>query len=326
MTTNTKIVAATFVASLSLTWGIPSLSDYLRDAFFWKELAENPEIIAAFAKEAELEQRFLEAAPLLRAISEIPSMESKAVFSLLVRKDGSEKMLFAKNEDASVPIASLTKLMTSLVAMQTYPLDERIQMSGRAVATEGAQGNFNEGERFAVRDLLYPLLMESSNDAAAALALHKGESSFVRLMNGTAEILHMNQTHFFNPTGLDPEEGNEVNVSSAKDLAVLVTYLRESKPELFDILSLEEFDLKDANGMLHHKIVNTNELLKDPGFQTKVLGGKTGYTEQARGCLIIILQSPKDKGYIINVILGADDRFEEMKKLTQFLYQGYTWR
>lgn len=322
---NTKIVAAAFVASLSLTWGIPSFSDYLRNAFFWKEIAENPEIVAAFAKQADLERQFLEAAPLSRATSKVPSLESRAAFSVLVRKDGSEKVLFAKNENEAVPIASLAKLMTALVAIQTYPLDERIGMSAKAVATEGAQGDFSEGQVFTVRDLLYPLLMESSNDAAAALAQHKGESSFVRLMNGTAEILHMSQTRFFNPTGLDPAQGNDVNVSSARDLAALVEYLRESKPEVFDILSLKEFDLRDANEQPHHKILNTNELLQDHELQTRVLGGKTGYTEKAKGCLIIILQSPKDRGYIVNVILGSDDRFEEMKELIQFTYEGYVW-
>ncbi len=325
MTTNTKIVAATFVASISLTWGIPSFSDYLRNAFFWKEVAENQEIAAAFAKQADLERQFLKAVPLLKATSEIPFLESRAAFSVLVRKDGSEKVLFAKNEHEAVPIASLTKFMTALVAIQTYPLDERITMSAKAIATEGAQGDFSEGQVFTVRDLLYPLLMESSNDAAAALGEHKGESSFVRLMNGTAEILHMNRTRFFNPTGLDPAEGNDVNVSSARDLAALVEYIRESKPEVFDILSLQEFDLKDANGSHHHTILNTNELLQDHEFQTKVLGGKTGYTEKARGCLIIILQSPNDRGYIVNVILGSDNRFEEMKKLIQFTYEGYVW-
>ena len=325
MTTNTRIIVAAFIASLSLSWGVPSLSHYLRDAFFWKEISQNPEIVAAFAKEAQLEEQLMQARPILRDVTDMPFIESKGTFSLLVRKDGNKQVLFAKNENESLPIASLTKLMTALVAIQTYSLDETITISSRATATEGVQGNFSEGEVFSVRDLLYPLLMESSNDAATALAEKTGENSFVQLMNGYAEILGMDHTQFFNATGLDPDEGGEINVSYSRDLVVLIEYLKDSHPEIFDILSLETFNLQDAYGMPHHMIINTDELLNDQGFPTKVIGGKTGYTEKANGCLIIILQSPRDKGYIVNVVLGANDRFEEMKKLIQFVYQGYNW-
>ncbi|MDO8470808.1 MAG: hypothetical protein Q7S63_02405 [bacterium] len=322
---HTKIVAAAFIASLSLTWGIPSLSHYLQDAFFWKELSQNPEIAAAFLQEDQLKKQVLSERPTRREEFQIPSIEAKAAFSVLVRKDGNEKVLFTKNQRTALPIASLTKLMTALVAAQTYPLEKEIAISGHALATEGPQGFFEEEDTFSVKNLLYPLLMESSNDAAVALAEQEGEPSFVRLMNGLAEILRMDQTSFFNPTGLDPDEGDAINVSSARDLAILIEYLKDSHPEVFDILSLETFDLKDAEGYFHHTVLNTDELLKNQGFPTKILGGKTGYTEKASGCLIIVVQSPKDRGYIVNVVLGSDNRFEEMKKLIQFAYEGYSW-
>lgn len=328
MTQFNKIILTALTISLILFWGIPSLRNNLGDYFFWKEVAEHPELGAAFMKEAQLQRHMFSQRPVLKKGSVSLSFDNKAALSLLVEQDEegnqTQRVLFSQNDSEALPIASLSKLMTSLVALQTYAPEETVQISSLAISSqEDAKSVFKEGQSFKVRDLLYSLLMESSNPAAIALSESKySEGNFVRLMNGTAEILGMEHTRFINPTGLDEEKNT--NKASARDIAFLVKYLADSKPELFEMLSRKEFDLHDAQGSFHHTVFSTNELLEN-GWPTKVLGGKTGYTRQAGECLVLVMQSPKGKGYMINVILGSYDRFGEMRKLVQWLYDSYQW-
>jgi len=134
----------------------------------------------------------------------------------------------------------------------------------------------------------------------------------------------MNDSFFDNPTGLDPEEsGTEINYSTANDLAKLVKSLLE-KPLIWEILSTPQYSLYGP------ELVNTNRFLIDDSniWQNRIIGGKTGYTEQAGGCLVLVMESPRDRGTLINVILGArgtEDRFNEMKRLVDWLNQAYKW-
>ena len=211
--------------------------------------------------------------------------------------------------------------MTADIVWENYDLSQLIEISSNAVKEEGDSGNFKIGESFTVKNLLYPLLIESSNDAAEALTEVIGKEAFVELMNLQAESFGLQNTQFFNPTGLEPDKPDgPINYSTAKDLAKLTAYLLKTNPEILEISALPEYDLYTSDGIFHHKLLNTDELLKEiPG----VMGSKTGWTPQAQGCLILVVKAPNNNGVLINVILGSPNRFAEMKKLINWVGEAY---
>ncbi len=165
--------------------------------------------------------------------------------------------------------------------------------------------------------------MESSNDATAALTEVVGKTAFVDLMNLIAKNLNMKNTYFIDAMGLDPDEPDgPINYSTAEDLAKLTINLLQTKPKILEISGLPEYNLYSASDVFHHKIENTNELLGEiPG----IIGGKTGWTPEAKGCLLLVTKVPQSRGIAINVVLGSSDRFKEMKKLVEWLKEAYKW-
>jgi D-alanyl-D-alanine carboxypeptidase len=246
-------------------------------------------------------------------------LQVKAAISVLVDSQDREKTLFKKNSSEMLPIASLTKLMTANIVLENYDLSREIEISEEAVAQEGEAGKLKTGKVFSVEYLLYPLLMESSNDAAYALANDYNkmtEEKFVELMNLKAEDLGMENTYFVNSSGLDPEQPNHsINYSTTEDLVKLTKYLFK-KPLIREILATPKFSLYGP------ELINTNELLeKSTSWQTNVVGGKTGFTDQAGGCILLVLKNERGN-FLINVILGASSpstRIEEMQKLINWL-------
>lgn len=299
MTSAAKVVLGACVAGYALWLFAGSGMIVLRDRFF-------PRAIAV--------QQSEEMGPELKPGALSPDIQPKSAFVMYVAPDNARharlpapdaagyggQVLFAKEAEQKLPIASLTKLMTALVALQFY----------------GPEENIFEGQKITAHDILYPLLLESSNDAAAALAEHKGMQTFMNRMNHKALQLGLTETSFVNPTGLDPEDPEgQLNVSSAKDLALLAIAIKNEYPEILDISALPKFG----------PYTNTDELARSNDWQTRVLGGKTGWTDLAKGNLILVLQSPGNKGYTVNVILGAENRFQEMKKLVDWTHEAYAW-
>ena len=249
------------------------------------------------------------------------NLESNNFLSVFI-KDGKEIILSEKKADEVIAIASLTKLMTAIIVLENYNLDDLIQISASAIATYGDAGNLQIGEIMTIRDLLYITLIESSNDGAEALAEKMGVSTFVYKMNEKAASLGMNNTWFINPSGLD--EGNLYNFSTVNDLKKMVVYILENHSLIAEILSLPEKELTSHSG-ISRTIRNTNVLLKE---SDAYLWGKTGYTNRANGCLILILNNfsiNNNQGYVINIIAGADDKFGEARKLEQWLEESFIW-
>lgn len=249
------------------------------------------------------------------------NIESNNFLSVFI-KDGKEIILSEKKADEVIAIASLTKLMTAIIVLENYNLDDLIQISASAIATYGDAGNLQIGEIMTIRDLLYITLIESSNDGAEALAEKMGVSTFVYKMNEKATSLGMNNTWFINPSGLDEE--NLYNFSTVNDLKKMVVYILENHSLIAEILSLPEKELTSHSG-ISRTIRNTNVLLKE---SDAYLWGKTGYTNRANGCLILILNNfsiNNNQGYVINIIAGADDKFGEARKLEQWLEESFIW-
>ncbi len=228
--------------------------------------------------------------------------------------NGQPKFLFKKNEEKKLPIASLTKLMTALVVLEQYDLNQKVTISETTMSQEGEQGNLKAGQILSVKNLLYIMLIESSNKAAYALADVMGTEQFIVLMNFDAQKISLKNTHFQDSTGLDPK-----SYSTAKDLAKLSEYLFENYTLFKEIINLKEYDLYLDDGTLHHKLINTNELL---GINN-IIGGKTGFTDSAKGCLMVIQNSPQRGDYIIHIVLGAQNRFLEIQKIINWTNLNY---
>lgn len=255
----------------------------------------------------------------LAKLSDVPKLEisSEAAICVEVNELGQEKILCKKNNDKKLSIASLTKLMTALVVLENYDLSQNVKISQEAVAREGEQGSLKALDALSIGNLLYIMLIESSNDAAYALAEIMGFDEFVETMNLKAKDLGLNNTFFVEPSGLDSK-----NYSTVDDLVKLTKYLLKNHSLIWEILSIEKATIFNSDGVLHHEALNTNELLgKIPG----IIGGKTGYTKIANGCFILVLESPKKGNQLIYIILGSENRFEEMKKLIEWVNQTYQW-
>ncbi|PIW92574.1 MAG: hypothetical protein COZ88_01480 [Candidatus Nealsonbacteria bacterium CG_4_8_14_3_um_filter_34_13] len=274
--------------------------------------------------------------PLKKEAVPLPKLEARAVLSIVLRpkeQDLKSRILFEKEGQRKLPIASLTKLMTATVVLENYSLEEFIKISQGTVSTFSETGNLKPGEKLSVENLLYIMLIESSNDAAKALSEKIGTENFVYLMNKKAQELGLKNTSFINPIGLDSEVFNwgqdyfsQINSSSAEDLAKLISYISQEHSLIPEILSLPEFELYTPEGKFHHKLFNTNILLKD----SQVLWGKTGYTEKSGDCIILVLRSPEslilsEDYLIVNIILGANNRFLQMEKLINWLNSAFVW-
>ncbi|MCH7552339.1 D-alanyl-D-alanine carboxypeptidase [Patescibacteria group bacterium] len=324
MSRNLKIFFGVFLLTLPLWWTLNIFSKDMENFFLFSELARNPQI---FTAQAALEVKVQEALPFKKQGSALLELSGVSALTIFVNvKNQDSKVLFKKNADEKLAIASLSKLMGALVVARHYNLDEEITISRAAVLEEESFGQLKMGDRFLIQDLLYPMLMESSNDASAAFALKIGMPDFLNLMNQEAVFLGLENTFFVNHAGLDPDiQGGAINYSTVQDLFVLTRYLKTFHPAIFEILGLTKYPLSTIDGKLHHIMENTNKLLTYDEWPTKVLGGKTGWTPEAQGALILVLQSPKEKGYLVNIILGSNKRFQDMEKLVSWVFNSYSF-
>jgi D-alanyl-D-alanine carboxypeptidase len=213
-------------------------------------------------------------------------------------------ILYEKNVDEKVYIASLSKLMTALVALQNYNLDEIVEVKEDWYMQEdiGWSLELDKGDKVTVETLLKGLLISSYNDTAYILANHMdgGVDIFVGEMNEYAKKLGLSNTEFNNPSGLDDDGGN---MSSARDLYKLATVVYRND-FIMDTISSGYADLTWDIG--EDRIYTTNALLGEYGN----IAGKTGYTENAGECFLGIT----DDGYT-TIVLGSGDRFGDSKKL-----------
>lgn len=247
----------------------------------------------------------------------VPALELNAEAVLAVATDG-RRIYYNKNMEERRPVASLTKLMTAIIVLENYNLDKIIKVSELAVRREGSRGDLKPSEEITVRALLYMMLVDSSNDAAIALA--EENPNFISLMNKKAKELGLSNTHFTNSDGLDEND----NYSTTIDIAKIFSYFANNYPAVFDILKTKNMIVYSADGKITHRLKNTNALL---GVINEVKAGKTGYTEMAGGSLALLVSGLNfsDKNNIITVILGSPDRFGESEKLIQWLKEAYIW-
>lgn len=244
---------------------------------------------------------------------------SANILSSVLIKDNQPQILFEKELNKKAGIASITKLMTAVIVIDKYPLDSKIEVNEEMLNAWGTAGGLQIGEHVNIKDLLYIMLIESSNDAAECLASKVGRENFIHLMNEKAKGLKMKNTEYFNPSGLDEDDGT-YNTSSAKDLTILVSNILEDYPIIAEILSNKTYYLTSEEGY-QHKLTNTNKLLKEFPYKT---WGKTGYTEMAKECLILMTRN-ENNDIIVNTVIGSDDRFTDMDLLINSVNKAFNF-
>ncbi|CEI83789.1 MULTISPECIES: D-alanyl-D-alanine carboxypeptidase family protein [Oceanobacillus] len=215
-------------------------------------------------------------------------------------EQSSGRVLFEKNAEEPASIASITKIMTAIIAVESGKMNEQATVSRNAIYTEGSSIYLEQGEKMKLTDLVYGLMLRSGNDAAVAIAEHVGgsEEGFVYLMNEKAKWLGMENTHFDNPHGLD----SDTHYSSAHDMAILMQYAMENP--IFQEISGETSYLSE-NRTYHWQ--NKNKLLTY--FYEYCTGGKTGYTKQTGRTLITTAE--KDGMELIAVTLDAPNDWQD---------------
>lgn len=222
------------------------------------------------------------------------------------------ELLFGKDVHSVRPIASVTKLMTARVTLNTLPLDATTTLSRRAIATEGGAGELKAGEVMSIRELLFPLLLPSSNDAAEAIAEFDGRDAFLADMNETARNLGMSDTHYADPSGLSPQ-----SVSSVSDLATLVHAVASTDPYLLDISRLGQY--VGATHIWH----NADKI----SFLDTFRGGKHGYTDEADRTLAARFEEPLANGVtrtVIIVLLGSANLHTDVESVRTYLHEHVT--
>jgi len=231
-----------------------------------------------------------------------PEINAKSAISVESNLDNANNIIFDKDSNVQLPIASLTKLMTAVIVLDNYKLSDAVTIDKVADSQDAEKQDVKFGDKMPVENFLYIMLVGSSNKSAYALSELMGEPKFVGLMNQKAKDLGLQNTFFADPTGLSPE-----NVSTAGDLAKLAEYILKNYPLIADISKVKEFDIPGF-GIFK----NTDELLSE---LPDAICSKTGFTNAVNGCLLLAINNPKNNDYLINIILGADDRFAEMRKL-----------
>ena len=249
------------------------------------------------------------------------SLQAKAAYVVDLK---SGKVLFEKNSEAELPLASLTKLMTAITALSVVPEGTIITIDKEDLELEGDSGLYS-AERWRLGDLLGLTLVESSNDGAFAVASSVGiieagvddkavgRAKFVELMNDKAKDLGLAQTYFNNSTGLDESATKAGGYGSARDIATLLGYAIDKYPDIFRNTKYSSLKVDSLNAP-SHTARNTNTALDGIPF---IVASKTGYTDLAGGNLAVVFD-PGLNGMIAVAVLGSTEngRFDDVKNLS----------
>lgn len=254
--------------------------------------------------------------PILDSNIPRPEIGAKAAMVFNLR---SSRFLFQHNVRQELPIASLTKVLTAAVVLDKINQDDIVTVSPSSVRVDGSKQDLYAGEKLTANNLLRMMLISSSNDAASALAEYAEQQGFdfVDAMNVRARLIGMTDSHFLDPAGLD-----DAATSTAYDVVKLVRATLSDR-RIWATLVEKEVQISSIDGKITHIIKNTDELL---GVIPDIIGGKTGYTDGALGCLILLVNIPEYDDTIVSVVLGSQDRFGDSKKIIDWVKAAYRWK
>ncbi len=301
---NGKPVAETF------SGGCIRLTSEDAKAIFGIIKTDMPVLVYAKSGNAQTDLKFFQ------KVSDSSSLSLTAPSVLAVDFD-SGQILYEKEKTVIHPIASLTKLMTALVAVETINRFKTVTVTQSAVNTEGTAGDLVVGETFKSEDLLYPLLLTSSNDAATLYA--EQTYNFVPTMNEKAQAIGMANTHFEDPSGLDPR-----NVSTTEDIFKLLRFIYLHKKPIFEISSLKHYVLSSLNKTKTHDWFNLNWPVTDPRF----VAGKSGTIPEAgknmTGVYRLKLSEQGERSVAI-IVLHSEDRKKDIETIIKYLESNFVY-
>ncbi len=242
------------------------------------------------------------------------ALETSATASILMDTDNN-RILYANNIHKVRSIASISKIMTAIVAIESGKLDETVTVGDEIKKAYGSGIYIQIGENIKLLDLLYGLMLRSGNDAALTIASYVGGNvdEFVKKMNEKAQEIGMKNTVFNNPSGLDQEKGN---YSTAYDMAILTSYAMKNETYR-KIVSTKNYKVK--TNMNFYSWINKNKLLHTYKYST---GGKTGFTEIARRTLVTT--ASKDGVNLVAVTLNDGNDFNDHKNMFEYGFNNYT--
>lgn len=227
----------------------------------------------------------------------------------------SGRILYSNHGDDELRIASLTKIMTAIVAIEYGPMNKPVKVSKNAYAKEGSSIYLKLGEQMSLENMLYGLMLRSGNDAATAIAEHVGgsEEGFVYLMNAKANELGLKHTHFMNPHGLDADG----HYSSANDLATMTAYAMHN-PTFKEIVKTPTKKVPNPNEAWDYKWDNKNKMLR---FYDGADGVKTGYTKKAFRCLVS--SATRNGQQLVSVTINDGDDWNDHGKMLDYGFAYY---
>ncbi|MGO4888255.1 D-alanyl-D-alanine carboxypeptidase family protein [Anaerobacillus sp. MEB173] len=236
--------------------------------------------------------------------------------AILIEQE-SGRVLYGKQEHTQMRIASITKIMTAILAIESGKMEEKVTVSKNAEGTEGSSLYLRAGEKIPLEDLVYGLMLRSGNDAAVAIAEHVGGSleGFVYLMNQKAKEIGMSKTVFSNPHGLDDHENH---YSTAYDMALLTRYAMENE-EYREISSTKSYRSPQDGESWDRVWQNKNRLLTQ--LYKYSTGGKTGYTKRAKRTLVST--ASKDGVDLIAVTLNAPADWNDHMQMFNWAFDTF---
>ncbi len=230
------------------------------------------------------------------------------------------RVLYEKDAHTKSRIASITKIMTAILAVESGKMNETVTVSANAAGTEGSSIYLKPGEKIKLEDLVYGLMLRSGNDSAVAIAENVGGSleGFVYLMNEKAREIGMTNTHFENPHGLDDHENH---YSTAYDMAILTRYAMKNKTYK-TIAGTKSYKSPDPNNKWDRTWRNKNRLLTQ--LYKYTTGGKTGYTKRAKRTLVTT--ASKDNENLIAVTLNGPDDWNDHINMFEYGFKNYDYK
>lgn len=211
------------------------------------------------------------------------------------------RVLYEKNSEEILPMASTTKIMTCILALEYGEMEDVVEASALAASMPDVQLGLRKGEQYTLEDLLYSLMLESHNDSAVAIAEHIGGSveGFADLMNQKARDIGADNTHFITPNGLDAEDEDGIHSTTAKDLAKIAAYAIENQ-DFLKITGTKEYRFWDAEKKREFYLSNHDAFLNQ---MDGAIGIKTGFTGKAGYCFVGALG--RDGKTFVSVVLGS---------------------
>lgn len=262
---------------------------------------------------------------------EITASQLYAQSAVLMDAD-SGRILFAKNGQEERAMASTTKIMTCILALENGDLSEEITVSAEAASQPAVRLGMRDGQRFRLNDLLYSLMLESHNDSAVAVAECVGGTveGFAAMMNRKAMELGCSDTYFITPNGLDAEDETGKHHTTAADLARIMKYCimdSEKKDAFLEITRTESYQFSDCDGSGSYSCSNHNSFLH---MMEGALSGKTGFTADAGYCYVGALRRD-DRTFIVALLAcgwpnNKGYKWSDTRKLMDYALENYQYR